>query len=107
VIVAATNHAQMLDSAIFRRFDEMIIFEPLTKDELVELVRRKLAGFSTEPLDYDAICAVNPSLGHADLCAALDRARKDQVLEGVAISTQHLIDAIAGRTALSAAAGRV
>ena len=104
VIVAATNHAQMLDSAIFRRFDETIVFEPLTKDELVELVRRKLTGFSAEPLDYDAICDVNPMLGHADLCAALDRARKDQVLEGVSISTSHIVDAIAGRTVLSGAA---
>ena len=102
MIVAATNHAQMLDSAIFRRFDEMIMFESLTKEELIELVRRKLVGFSTEPLDYDAIFAVNPSLGHADLCAALDRARKDHVLEDVAISTQHIVAGIESRTALRA-----
>lgn len=101
LIVAATNHAQMLDSAIFRRFDETIIFEPLTKDELVELVRRKLAGFATEALDFDAIYGAHPSLGHADLCAALDRARKDHVLDGAAISTRHVVDGIANRTALT------
>jgi len=102
VIVAATNHAQMLDSAIFRRFDETIVFEPLTKDELVELVQRKLVGFAAEPLDYDAIYDASQPLGHSDLCSALDRARKDHVLEGVAISTRHIIDGIASRTALSA-----
>lgn len=101
VIVAATNHAQMLDSAIFRRFDEMIAFEPLTKDELVELVRRKLVGFDAEPLDFDAIYDVSQPLGHSDLCSALDRARKDHVLEGVAISTQHIVEGIASRMALS------
>jgi SpoVK/Ycf46/Vps4 family AAA+-type ATPase len=98
LIVAATNHAQMLDSAMFRRFDEVIVFEPLTKDELVELVRRKLDGFETEALDYDAICGVNQALGHADLCAVLDRARKDHVLDGAAISTKCLVDGIVGRT---------
>lgn len=106
LIVAATNHAQMLDSAIFRRFDEMIVFDPLTKAELVELVRRKLHGFDVEPLDYDAICEVNSSLGHADLCAALDRVRKDHVLEGMAISTQCIVDGIANRTCLLGFEGR-
>jgi SpoVK/Ycf46/Vps4 family AAA+-type ATPase len=98
MIVAATNHAQMLDSAMFRRFDEVIVFEPLTKDELVELARRKLAGFEVESLDYDAIYAANQTLGHADLCAVLDRARKDHVLEGAAISTRCIVDGIASRS---------
>lgn len=97
VIVAATNHAQMLDSAIFRRFDETIIFEPPTKDELVELIRRKLVGFPSEPLDFDAIYDVSRELGHSDLCSALDRARKDHVIEGVTISTQHIIDGVERR----------
>jgi SpoVK/Ycf46/Vps4 family AAA+-type ATPase len=101
MIVAATNHAQMLDSAIFRRFDETILFEPLTRDELIVLVQRKLVGFATEPLDFDAICDVSSQLGHSDLCSALDRARKDHVLEGVAISTRHIVDGIMSRMALT------
>jgi AAA+ superfamily predicted ATPase len=100
LIVAATNHAQLLDSAIFRRFDETIVFEPLTKDELAELIRRKLVGFPIEPLDFDVIHATSLSLGHADLCAVLDRARKDHVLEGVSISTQMIVDGIVDREAL-------
>ena len=100
LIVAATNHAQLLDSAIFRRFDETIVFEPLTKDELSELIRRKLVGFPIEPLDFDTIHATSASLGHADLCAVLDRARKDHVLEGVSISTQMIVDGIVDREAL-------
>lgn len=105
LIVAATNHAQILDSAIFRRFDEMIVFEPMSKDELAELVRRKLTGFEAEILDYDAIYEVHQSLGHADLCAVLDRARKDHVLEGSPISTQCLVEGILNRTCMSVAIG--
>ena len=101
VIVAATNHAQMLDSAIFRRFDEMIVFEPLTRDELVELVQRRLAGFAVESLDFETIYSVSQPLGHSDLCSALDRACKDHVLEGVAISTQHIVDGIVSRMTLT------
>lgn len=97
MIVMATNHAQMLDSALFRRFDETVVFEHLTKEELVELVQRKLVGFAAEPLDHDAIYDVSHPLGHSDLCSALDRACKDHVLKGVEISTRHIIDGIVSR----------
>jgi len=100
VIIAATNHAQMLDSAIFRRFDEMVVFDPLTKEELMELVRRMLDGFPIESLDFDEICRVNPELGHADLCAALNQARKDHVLEGAPISTKSVVEGLSRRTTL-------
>lgn len=97
LIVAATNHAQLLDPAIFRRFDETIAFEPLMISELIELIRRRLDGFEIGHLDYVAIYAANPKLGHADLCAALDRARKDHVLEGARIDTPRIVSEIARR----------
>jgi len=97
MIVMATNHAQMLDSALFRRVDETVVFEHLTKEELVELVRRKLVGFAVEPLDHDAIYEASHPLGHSDLCSALDRVCKDHVLKGMEISTRHVIDGIVSR----------
>jgi len=98
LIVAATNHNQMLDSAIFRRFDEMIVFAPLTMDELVTLTDRTLRDFETIGLDFDAILAACPKLGHADLCAVLDRVRKDYVLEGMPIGTDRVVAEIVART---------
>lgn len=101
MIIAATNHAQMLDSAIFRRFDEMITFAIPTKDELTVLVQRALNDVdTTSVLDFDAIytAVTNPKLGHADVCAALDGARKDHVLVGTPIDTSHVIDGIVRRT---------
>jgi SpoVK/Ycf46/Vps4 family AAA+-type ATPase len=97
LIVAATNHAQLLDPAIFRRFDESIAFEPLAMAELVELTRRKLDGFEVPLLDYEAIHASVPILGHADLCVALDRVRKDHVLEGALIDTARVTAEVARR----------
>ena len=97
LLVGATNHEQLLDSALFRRFDEVIVFEPLTKKELIELMRRRLEGLEIESLDYDAIYTAVPMLGHADLCAVLDRAHKNHVLNGAPISTSALVDGIASR----------
>jgi SpoVK/Ycf46/Vps4 family AAA+-type ATPase len=97
MIVAATNHAQLLDPAIFRRFDETITFEPLMLSELIELIRRRLDGFEIGHLDYVAIDAASPRLGHADLCAALDRVRKDHVLAGARIDTARIVSEITRR----------
>lgn len=101
LIIAATNHGQMLDSAIFRRFDEMITFAIPTKAELIVLAQRLLNDVeTTRALDFEAIYAAvaNPKLGHADVCAALDAARKDHVLVGTPIDTARVVAGIARRT---------
>jgi SpoVK/Ycf46/Vps4 family AAA+-type ATPase len=100
LIVAATNHEQTLDSAIFRRFDDVVAFAIPTKDEVLTLVQRRLADVDADQLDMGAIYAAvaNPKLGHADVCSALDRVRKDQVLVGTAIDTHSIVASIAKRT---------
>ena len=98
LLVAATNHPQVLDRALFRRFDETIAFPPLGRDELVALVERALAGFELVTLDYDAIFAASGTLGHSDLCSVLDRAcRCDYVIAGTPIDAKHIIEGIRRR----------
>lgn len=99
VIVAATNHEQMLDRAIFRRFDETIAFAPPSREEVVELVRRSLVEGDVAGLDFEAIyaAAANPKIGHADVRAALDRVLKDHVLAGTPIDTVRVVAALARR----------
>lgn len=100
-IVAATNHARVLDSAIFRRFDETVIFSHPTVLEVAELVRRALCG-ETASLDPAALCAVVEAsgLGHADVCAALAHARKRHLLHGACIDTETVIDRLSARARL-------
>lgn len=101
-VIAATNHPQMLDRALFRRFDETVTFPPLSKDELIALVDRALVGFDACSLDYDAIFDASPSLGHSDLCAVLDRTCKDHVIAGFPIDTGRLVEGIRRRMEASA-----
>lgn len=42
VIVATSNHPDLVDSAVWRRFDELLIFENLTDDQLRNLLTLKL-----------------------------------------------------------------
>lgn len=99
LIIAATNYGETLDRAIYRRFDETIVFALPTRNELIALVRRTLSDVGAGQLDFDAIysATANPKLGHADVCAALDRVRKDHVLVGSAIDTERIVGAIARR----------
>lgn len=97
LIVAATNHDQVLDPAVFRRFDESIAFPSLSIDELIELSSRLLRDFDAQVLDHAAILAAHPTLGHADLCVALARVRKDHVLAGSSIDTDRVVAAVVSR----------
>lgn len=102
LVIATTNHEQALDAALFRRFDEVVTFAIPTKEEIASLVSRALAEFAevdASLLDMGAIyaAAANPRLGHADVCAALRRVRKDHVLVGVPIDTARVVAGIAQR----------
>jgi len=101
LLIAATNHSQSLDPAIFRRFDEIVAFPPLGKIELTLLVDRALTGFDIDSVDYDAIFATSPTLGHSDLCSVLERVRKDHIITGAPISTGRIIDGIRRRLRVS------
>ena len=98
LLIAATNLPEMLDPAVYRRFDETIPFTAPSLAEVSTLVNRGLP--ERHALDLGAIYAAvaNPKLGHADLCAALDRVRKDHLLTGASIGTRQIVDAIARRT---------
>ena len=98
LLIAATNLPEMLDPAVYRRFDETIAFKAPSLAEVSTLIDRALP--ERRALDLGAIYAAvgNPNLGHADLCAALDRVRKDHLLTGALIGTTQIVDAIARRT---------
>jgi SpoVK/Ycf46/Vps4 family AAA+-type ATPase len=102
LIIAATNHEQMLDRAIFRRFDEIIAFAIPSRDELIRLVCHMLPDVPS--LDFDVIywAMANPKLGHADVCGALERVRKDHVIVGTPINTDVIVDAIIRRVHMGA-----
>lgn len=96
VLIAATNLAQILDVAIFRRFDEVITFANPSRDELITLVNRALPN--DIQLNFDEIYEVLAKLGHADVRAALDCVHKDHVLVGAPINTALICAALVRRT---------
>jgi SpoVK/Ycf46/Vps4 family AAA+-type ATPase len=96
MIVATTNYAKVIDKAMFRRFDHVITFEVLDPEQIYKLCAKQL-DMSSVSIGYNSIARDFPDLGHADLCAALTRVRKDYVLHKSPITHEGLCAAIRAR----------
>ena len=93
LIVAATNHEGMLDTAIWRRFEEVLFLKPPTRPQLCRLLAVKLRGVRRE-FDIESIAESGMFKGatHADVERIVRRALKDMVLKGgeLCLSATHL-----------------
>ncbi len=96
LLVAATNHERILDSAVWRRFDEVLIFAYPNLDQLRRLLAIKLRGLRREfEIDDARIAGLFNGMSHADVERVLRRAAKDMVLAGKEfLSERHLHAAI-------------
>ena len=102
IVVAATNHPEMLDRALFRRFDDVI--EYLLPDTTLaeEILRRKLAMFQTIDLDWPQVLPEAKGLSHAELVRASEEAAKRAVLGGsTRVTTETLLAALQERKVAS------
>ena len=83
LIIAATNHEEMLDSAVWRRFEEVLYLNPPTAAELRKLLRVKLRGVRRD-FDFEEVVDQGWFNGttHADVERIVRRAVKEMVLEG-------------------------
>ena len=83
VLVAATNHEQMLDSAVWRRFDEILHLKPPTPTQVCQLLSVKFRGVRREFEIKDLACQdLFKGATHADVERIVLRAIKLMVLEG-------------------------
>ena len=80
LIVAATNNVRILDYALFRRFDDIIVYDRPGAAAVHQLVSNRLAPFDVPTFDWSKIDAHADGLSHADICQACDDAAKEAVL---------------------------
>lgn len=81
IIIAATNHEQILDSAVWRRFDDTLQF-PLPSEELIsDVLRFKLRGVRRQfELDLPELTDLFTKLSPADMERIARRAVKRMIL---------------------------
>lgn len=81
LIIAATNHIDLLDRALFRRFDDIIEFDRPDETRIKELLRRRLAGFKTKGVRWADIAKAALGLSYADIVRAIEDAVKTVLIE--------------------------
>jgi len=100
LIVAATNHADLLDHALFRRFDDVIEYRLPDTKLAREILERKLAMFQSADLEWSRVLAESDGLSQADFVRASEEAAKRAVLGGsTQITSEALLTAIQERKA--------
>jgi len=80
LIVAATNFPDMLDKALFRRFDEVIKYDFPTSELAVKVLKNKLALLDTSKIDWKAIGDCSVGLSQAEMVRAAETAMKTAIL---------------------------
>lgn len=83
IIIGATNHPDLLDKAIWRRFDRTIEVPLPTEIERIELVKRHLSKFyeliSKDVVNY--LCKNTNEVNAADMCKLCEHIKRRTILE--------------------------
>lgn len=91
VIVAATNHPELLDRALHRRFDDIIKFDRPDADRISQIIENRLAAFPLSSLALDSLARQAEGLSCAEVVLACDDAAKEAVLHHDSSLTNDLL----------------
>lgn len=101
IIIAATNSGNLLDQALFRRFDDVLRFNLPTEDEIKKLFALKLSKFISKKFITPEITALAVGLCHADITKACENAIKQAILsDKKQVSAETLIAMLEERKAV-------
>lgn len=90
IIIGATNNINILDSALFRRFDDIINYSIPGADEIESLIKIKLANYLAK---FSLQKVINSAIGlsHAEITSACNDALKETILNDKEKVTQKLL----------------
>ena len=99
LIIAATNNKALLDPALFRRFDDVIVYNLPTEEEKLELLNNRLARYSkSKGINFKKLLPSINGLSHAEISMACLDAIKETVLnENIKLTNELILKSIRDR----------
>lgn len=91
VIIAATNHPEILDHALFRRFDEVIEYSYPTPVEAIKILKNRIASFSETEINWECISEYITDLSQAEIARIADNTMKNAIVADTKSVTQELL----------------
>lgn len=87
LILAATNHPEVLDKALYRRFDDVLEYGRPDKKLIRRLIETRLAGFMRNTLEWEEALTAAEGHSSAEIVLACADAAKAAVLDD-----RHVVD---------------
>jgi len=98
LLVAASNHPEALDPALFRRFDDILRYSNPTEKEIEALLRQKLATQLETKFEWRKLVAAGKGLSFAEIARGADEALKEALIEeGASVDTKRVVAALRER----------
>lgn len=97
LILAATNDIQVLDKALFRRFDDVLEYSLPSNEEKIEIIKRRLADFVLEG-DVRLLLPDMNELSQAEICMVCTDAIKESLLSDKILTVSLIKELISMRT---------
>ncbi len=80
LVIGATNHAQLLDLALFRRFDAVLEYALPSLETAALVMRSRLALLDADQVDWSRVAQTAEGLSHAEITHACEQAAKNAIL---------------------------
>ena len=81
LIVAATNHPEILDQALFRRFDDILHYGLPDEAQITALLKARLSRSGRGGIAWKRLTQKAKGLSYAEIVRACDEALKEAVIE--------------------------
>lgn len=80
LIVSATNHPGILDTALFRRFDDVLHYDLPDEEQVAQLLEARLGRRMAGSVRWEALAAAAAGLSCADIVQAANEALKEALI---------------------------
>jgi SpoVK/Ycf46/Vps4 family AAA+-type ATPase len=98
LVIAATNHGDRLDKALYRRFDDLVEFGLPDERLIQETIKARLTGVSTERLSWSKLVKAAQGLSYAEITRACEESVKEMLLSDLqVVTTEMLLKALTER----------
>jgi SpoVK/Ycf46/Vps4 family AAA+-type ATPase len=82
LIVAATNHPEILDHALFRRFDDVLHYELPDEAHIASVLKSRLGRMAAKGVSWKRLSSGAVGLSYAEVARASDEVLKEALIEG-------------------------
>ncbi|MFF5993547.1 ATP-binding protein [Lysinibacillus sp. KU-BSD001] len=90
-IIGATNNPQLLDAAIFRRFDDVIVYKLPDATQRKKLIKNTLGQFFDSTIDLVRVGKASDGLNHAELVNVCKDSIKETILNDLDKVTEDIV----------------